>query len=91
VGANVVKMQFPDHYNFKQVDIDKITNEFNSIEQNNKIIICTEKDAVRFKTSKYANKLNKLPIYSLPIEVSLLDNKDAEFNKIIENTLTVEL
>ncbi len=76
---------YPDHYNFVQKDLDKLEKEYQSIEGDNKIIITTEKDAMRLLHPKFENKLDGIPIYYLPIE-SELHEKDKEWfdNKILE-------
>lgn len=85
VGAILTKLNFPDHYDFKSSDINKITNTFIGIKEKNKVVLCTEKDAVRFKTNNFSQKLTKLPIYSLPIEVEFLNNDEMNFKLEIEN------
>ncbi len=79
--ANAVlkKMPFPDHHDFSHGDINKITSTFMAINEKNKIIICTEKDAVRFKSGSYTDELSKLPVYSLPVEVKFLNNEEEKF------------
>jgi len=77
------KIEFSDHHNFTKSDIDNITNKFNNIENDNKIIICTEKDAVRLVSHKDVLTINKLPIYSLPINVNFIESSSTFDNKII--------
>lgn len=79
VGAQITKVSFPDHHNFKLADVNKIHNTYLSVQSKKKIIICTEKDAVRLKTSRFKDKLLNLPIYSLPIEVSFLNDEEDKF------------
>jgi len=84
-GAIISKIAFPDHYEFKPADINKIQHAFNAIKEKKKVIICTEKDAVRFKTGKFAKDLRNMPIYSLPIEILFHNNEEAKFRTQIEN------
>ncbi|MDA3894360.1 MAG: tetraacyldisaccharide 4'-kinase [Salinivirgaceae bacterium] len=84
-GAKITKLSFPDHYNFKLAAINKIYNTYLSVQTKNKIILCTEKDAVRFKTGRFKDKLANLPIYTLPIEVAFLNNKEEKFKDLVEN------
>lgn len=88
IGSKITKVRFPDHHNFKLSDINKIHNAYLGIQSKKKIIICTEKDAVRLKTSRFKDKLMNLPIYSLPIEVSFLNNEENNFLDQINNYIT---
>ncbi len=85
VGAQITKLAFPDHHEFKPADTNKIINSYLAINQKQKIIVCTEKDAVRLKADTIPHKLHKLPIYFLPIEVMFLNNGSLEFKKVIND------
>jgi len=63
-------LNFPDHHNFSETDIQTIINK-----AKNKPIITTEKDYVRLK-----GKLPKNQLYFLPIQISFLFNR-YDFNK----------
>ncbi len=86
-SRNNKKMRFPDHYDFKDDDIQNIKSAFNKLKGDKKIIITTEKDAVRLKEvidkETYFDILSN--IYYIPIEIFILNNKTKEFyKKIIE-------
>ena len=75
-------MRFKDHYNYQADDIRKITGQFSKIENPNKIILTTEKDAVRL--FKFKNEMENLPLYVLPMEHEFLFNEGANFeNEVI--------
>jgi len=88
-GAILTKVAFPDHHEFKLSDIQKIIAAYNS--NKNKVIICTEKDAVRFKSGEFKKELSKLPLYSLPIEVSFLNNDEIKFKTLLETYIDRKL
>ncbi len=75
---------FPDHHNFTSKDIKKIEKEFSKL-KNEKIIIATEKDAIRLKSLDLFSEEIKKYVYCIPIEVRLLSSEDEEiqFNKQI--------
>lgn len=78
-------MEFPDHYSFKEDDINSIMIKFKNIDskENNKIIITTEKDATRFCSMTLEDSV-KDNIFYIPIKVVFLKSKDKEsFNKKI--------
>jgi tetraacyldisaccharide 4'-kinase len=81
----VVHKAYPDHHNFTPAEINEIIYAFNSIEDTNKIIITTEKDAVRLYS--YSAHLKDLPIFVLPVEVDF-KNKTEEFNEKIISYVT---
>jgi len=76
---------FPDHYNFKNEDVSKIMLKFESINAENKIIITTEKDAMRLKDLPDLPDEFKNALYYLPVKVKFLDNEGKEFDKKIIN------
>lgn len=78
-------LQFRDHHDFTDADIRKISNELEKIDGHNKIIITTEKDAVRIKHIQNIPYELIKKIYYIPVKVKILEGKQNEFeNKIIE-------
>lgn len=76
---NYKHLKFPDHHNFTKKNISNIIDIFGSI-SGNKIILTTEKDAVRLKS---IDALKELPIYYLEIEIEIIKNKKEFDNKIL--------
>jgi tetraacyldisaccharide 4'-kinase len=72
---------FSDHHQFTKDDILQIKEAYNKIENENKIIITTEKDATRLIS--FIDDLKDLPIFALPIEIDF-KNKTEEFNEQIK-------
>ncbi len=70
---------FPDHHNFDRRDLMEIEERFNAMKGERKIIVTTEKDAIRLQYNPYyPNELKKITYY-LPIGVSMesaLENTD---------------
>lgn len=83
-AADVKHLQFPDHHSFTINDIATIKAELDAIEGGNKIVVTTEKDAMRLMSSNLQDIANTLPLYTLPIEVDFKDKAD-EFNETIIN------
>lgn len=79
---NLEMLIFPDHHEFTVEDIQKIQQTFDNIANPNKIIVTTEKDAMRFKNPGIATWIQKLPIFFLPIKVSF-HNDEEKFNQLI--------
>ena len=80
--TDISELQYPDHHRYNTKDINKLTNIFSKINADNKIIITTEKDAVRLRD---VNQLpeSMLPIYYIPIEIGFIDDNEKEFDKKI--------
>lgn len=76
-------LRFPDHHNFTGGDIEKIILAFEEMTMTDKMIITTEKDAVRFREfTNIAGSLKK-KLYFIPAGVSFLNNDNHEFDKLI--------
>ena len=75
----VVHMAYGDHHQFSQKNMLKLVSDFNHINQKEKIIITTQKDAVRLRAEEYRNLIGSLPIYEWPIEMAFHENKKADF------------
>jgi tetraacyldisaccharide 4'-kinase len=82
--ANYIEeIKFPDHYNFERKDLELIETKFNQIKTPEKMILVTEKDAVRLQQSPDLSEVLKKSIFYLPIEIKFLENKRNEFNEKI--------
>ena len=78
-------IQFSDHHNYDQSDVDRIISAFNKLEGNNKFIISTEKDIMRLSLPEIIKELQNIPIFYIPIEICFHGNDKMDFdNKIIE-------
>jgi tetraacyldisaccharide 4'-kinase len=75
------ELSYRDHHIFTILDLKNMIRRFNSITANRKIMLTTEKDAVRL--TKFAHELKGLPFYVLPIESSFLFGEEQRFTDII--------
>jgi tetraacyldisaccharide 4'-kinase len=76
-------LKYPDHHIFNTDDLADIKRQFEKVQSAKKLILTTEKDAVRLR--KFENELTDLPIYAIPIEHAFLFNEGEAFNKTIRN------
>ena len=83
-ASDVKHIQFPDHHRFTIQDIADVRAQLDAIEGGNKIVVTTEKDAMRLRGTDLQDIANTLPLYILPIEVDFKD-KTQEFNDTIIN------
>lgn len=77
---------YSDHHIFSIDDWNDITKRFNNMQAGNKIILTTEKDAVRL--IKFDQQLQALPVYVLPIEVQFLFGEESAFTQLITTFIT---
>lgn len=80
---------FADHHPYSLQDLTQISECFNQISSNHKIIITTEKDATRLLPFKQDIQDLNLPIYCLPIEVVFLPEDEEELKRQIYQVLPV--
>ncbi len=77
----VKKMIFPDHHQFTISDLKAISQKFDNIAADSKIIITTEKDFMRLEDEPILH----LPFFYLPIEVDFIKNDEYSFDQYILN------
>lgn len=76
---------YSDHHNFSPKNIVKINETFKAIKNNKKIIITSEKDAVRLMDHPSIPEEIKAFMYYLPIEVVFYPGQENLFIQKIEN------
>jgi tetraacyldisaccharide 4'-kinase len=75
------ELDYSDHYIFSIDDLKYILKRFEAIPASNKIILTTEKDAVRL--TKFAHEMKNLPFYVIPIESGFLFQEEKRFTEIV--------
>jgi tetraacyldisaccharide 4'-kinase len=79
---NVVHLRYPDHYTYKNKDIQKIAKKFDHLEGDDKFILTTQKDAIRLREIEIDNEIRKRLFY-IPINVQFLDDSEEDFKELI--------
>lgn len=79
---------FSDHHYFTRKDLDLIKRRYESLKGNRRIIITTEKDAVRLATNPYFPHELKAVTFFLPIKVDVALSAD---NKSFIDTLRLAI
>lgn len=75
------ELSFSDHHIFTISDLREIKKKFEDINADQKIIITTEKDAVRLM--KFKEELREMPLFVLPVQHKFLFNQGMQFDGII--------
>jgi tetraacyldisaccharide 4'-kinase len=84
-AGEIVHLQYPDHYNFKEKDIENISSAWEKLNSQTKYVITTEKDGVRLQEFSNIAESLKSAFYYIPVEVFFLnDDKDTFDNMIVE-------
>jgi tetraacyldisaccharide 4'-kinase len=86
-GVKYLSMEYADHHNFTQEDIDQLINNFTNHQAARKYILTTEKDAVRLLPYRNLLYEKAIPVYVLPIHVGFIGNDKALFDEYIKSTL----
>jgi len=81
--SKINHVQFSDHHNYTNTDIELIIKKFKEINGNNKFIISTEKDIMRLSLPQILNQLQDIPIFYIPIEICFHGNDKIEFDEQI--------
>lgn len=80
-------MKYPDHHIFTFDNLVDIKKQFEKLQSKQKIVLITEKDAVRLQ--KFNNELIDFPIYVLPVKPHFLFNESDKFNELLEKYLYI--
>lgn len=80
-------MPYADHHIFTIDDLKEIRKKFSNIEAENKIILTTEKDAVRLV--KFNTEIADWPIYVIPVRHHFLFEEGEQFNQAVVNYIRV--
>ncbi len=70
-------LQYSDHHIFSIDDLNDIKKKFAGMQAENKMILTTEKDAVRLL--KFRSQLNGMPLYVIPVRHKFLFEQADEF------------
>ena len=79
------EVKFPDHYTFKDKDLLQIEREFDNLKSDNKLIITTEKDAIRFLDMQIESDILKRNMAYIPLRIEFLHKAKDQFDKHIHN------
>jgi tetraacyldisaccharide 4'-kinase len=73
---------FSDHHNYSVADVVSISNSFKAITLAKKIIVTTEKDAMRLIEERFSSVIEDLPMFYIPIEVGI-HQENNQFDSLI--------
>lgn len=82
-AATIHHHNYPDHYSFSLLDIQRLISEYNACGSIKKIILTTEKDAQRLLDDALKELLLNLPVYYLPVRIAIHAADKATFDQKI--------
>lgn len=80
-------LEFEDHHFFKEDELLDMVRRFGRMNGRNKIIVTTEKDAMRLELHRDFFWKNEIPIYVLPVEVAFCDDDELAFQEEVKRVL----
>ncbi len=76
-------IRYPDHHKYSPADMDKMHQKLNALNEKNKLIVTTEKDAVKIGQLEDPDLDVKELMYYLPVKIKFIGAKQDEFNKSV--------
>lgn len=74
---------FADHHNFSRKDMELLRNRFRTMKGKNKVLITTEKDAVRMASNPYFPPELRAVTYYLPVKVEFASQGTDSFSETL--------
>lgn len=84
---NLHSLEFTDHHQFTFDDMEHFKKIFDGLKSKNKVILTTEKDAMRLDMHRKYILDNKLPVFVLPVAVDFLFDQKNDFDNLIKSFL----
>lgn len=84
---HITPLSFADHHHFTTTDAARIERLFTAMQGSKRLIITTEKDAARLRLLDGLSPIVRRHIYVQPIEVEILQDKEAELTTLIEEAI----
>jgi tetraacyldisaccharide 4'-kinase len=79
----IIHLDFADHHFYNEDDTEKIRSAWKALESEEKLLITTEKDAVRLREFSNFEDPIKRAFYCIPVEVGFIKDDKHEFDNLI--------
>ncbi len=84
---SVTVVEYEDHHYFTSFDVGQLKRRFDLLESERKVILTTEKDAMRLELHKQYVQENQMPLFAIPVEVKFHFDQDGNFDQMIKDYL----
>mgnify|MGYP002622647088 CR=1 FL=1 len=81
--AKLTPLLFGDHHRYSERDAAQIREAFQSLPGTDRMILTTEKDAIKLRGEAWQALLGDLPIYYLPIQMAFCGSDGEKFDHIL--------
>jgi tetraacyldisaccharide 4'-kinase len=81
--SEITELTYPDHYSFREKDIDAIALAFYNLNSASKYLITTEKDAVRIREFPNLEEPLRSALYYIPVGIHFLNDDKKEFDNLV--------
>ncbi len=75
--------KYRDHHQFTEKNLKALHSHFDKTISYSKIVVTTEKDAMRLQNPRLLKQLEDLPVYFLPVEVVFHDSDKQKFDNLV--------
>jgi tetraacyldisaccharide 4'-kinase len=82
-AGEIIHLNFPDHYNYREKDLKNIFSAFRSLKPSVKYVFTTEKDAVRLREFTNIAEPVRSAFFYIPVGINFLNNDKDEFDNMI--------
>lgn len=86
-AGSVRVLEYEDHHYFTKHDVANLQDTFERLESDRKVILTTEKDAMRLQLHKQFIGEQRLPIFALPVSVRFHFGEAEQFDQDIKDFL----
>ncbi len=80
---DLVVHRYPDHHQFREKDLKKLRKAFCETISRSKIVVTTEKDAMRMESEQLRKQLEGIPVYCLPVRVVFHNEDKQKFDRMV--------
>jgi tetraacyldisaccharide 4'-kinase len=84
---SVHSLAYEDHHFFTDFDVNHLKKSFDAMPSKKKLIVTTEKDAMRLEMHKSFLAENQLPVFVIPVEVRFHFGEGEEFDRLVKDFL----
>ena len=82
-AGELIHLPFPDHYRFRDKDLQAVSEAYEKLKLPIKYILTTEKDSVRLKEFTNIAEPVKKAMFYIPVGIDFLNDDRDEFDKLI--------
>jgi tetraacyldisaccharide 4'-kinase len=83
----LICFHYSDHYNFKASNLEKLKEKFNNTFSKSKIIITTQKDAMRLQKAELVEVIKDLPIFTIPMNINFHEKDKKAFDEFVKKSI----